>query len=199
MNITKLFLVCGLTAAASLLASCKNESPKTAPTSKSGLPAATAAGGLTIAYIEVDSILTQYTFAKEQMLVLEKNQQGYQSRIAAKSRELENAMQAFYQKAQAGEYTEETGKRAQTALQKQQSDLEELQARLAEKAQNEMLTFNETVRDSLQNFLKDFNKDNKYALILAKQGDNILQADASMNITDAVISGLNKRYQARKK
>lgn len=199
MSITKFFFIGSLAAALFAFVSCKNESPKTSPANKSGLPAATAAGGPVIAYIEVDSILTQYTFAKEQMLIIEKNQQGYQSRLEAKRRELENAMQAFYQKAQAGEYTEETGKRAQSALQKQQSDLEALQAQLTEKAQNEMIHFNETVRDSLQNFLKVFNKDNKYSLILAKQGDNILQADASMDITDAVINGLNKRYQTKKK
>lgn len=199
MSITKFFFIGSLAATLFAFVSCKNESPKTSPANKSGLPAATAAGGPVIAYIEVDSILTQYTFAKEQMLIIEKNQQGYQSRLEAKRRELENAMQAFYQKAQAGEYTEETGKRAQSTLQKQQSDLEALQIQLTEKAQNEMIHFNETVRDSLQNFLKVFNKDNKYSLILAKQGDNILQADASMDITDAVINGLNKRYQTKKK
>lgn len=199
MNFTKSLFLCSIVAVVCVFTSCKGESPKTTPTPKSGLSAAVTPEGQAIAYIEVDSILTQYVYAKEQMLIIEKNQQGYQSRIAAKSRELENAMQAFYQKAQAGEYTEESGKRAQSALQKQQSDLETLQAQLTEKAQNEMIHFNETVRDSLQSFLKEFNKDNKYSLILAKQGDNILQADASMNITDVVVNGLNKRYKSEKK
>ncbi len=51
------------------LASCNNESPK-----MDEQPAATdnATGGVKIAYVEVDSLMTQYEFCKEFTLILQK-------------------------------------------------------------------------------------------------------------------------------
>ena len=43
------------------------------------------------------------------------------------------------------------------------------------------------------------NKDKKYAMVLAKSGDNILYADGAYNITNDVIKGLNKAYKGMKK
>ena len=59
--------------------------------------------------------------------------------------------------------------------------------------------FNNTLRDSLQSFLKDYNKEMGYSMIVSKQGDNLLYADPSLNLTKAVIEGMNKRYKSTKK
>ena len=55
--------------------------------------------------------------------------------------------------------------------------------------------YQETLRDSLKNFIDDFNKDGRYTMILSKSGDNILYADKQLDITDQVVAGLNKRYK----
>jgi outer membrane protein len=73
--------------------------------------------------------------------------------------------------------------------------LQTLQARLESELANETAKFNEALRDSLQNFLKAYNKDKKYDIILSKAGDNILFADKKYDITQDVINGLNKRYK----
>lgn len=83
----------------------------------------------------------------------------------------------------------------QAAIERQQRDLQELQARLENELASETAKFNEALRDSLQNFLKVYNKDKKYDLILAKSGDNILIADKKLDVTQDVINGLNKRYK----
>jgi outer membrane protein len=64
---------------------------------------------------------------------------------------------------------------------------------------NETAKFNEALRDSLNNFLKAYNKDKKYDIILSKAGDNILFADKKYDITQDVINGLNKRYKPGQK
>ena len=58
--------------------------------------------------------------------------------------------------------------------------------------------YNEEMRDSIENFLKDYNKTHKYSIILSKIESNILYADKAMNITQDVLKGLNKRYKASK-
>ena len=83
----------------------------------------------------------------------------------------------------------------QAAIERQQRDLQELQARLEGELANETQKFNEALRDSLNNFLASYNKDKKYDLLLSKAGDNILYANRKFDITQDVINGLNKRYK----
>ena len=82
------------------------------------------------------------------------------------------------------------------AIQRQDQALQELQSRLGAELDAETTKYNNALRDSLQNFLKDYNKAKKYDLIISKAGDNILLADKKYDITDDVINGLNKRYKS---
>jgi len=49
----------------------------------------------------------------------------------------------------------------------------------------------------LQHYLAIYNKDKKYSMIFAKQGDNLLYADNAYNITNEVVAGLNKMYKTK--
>ena len=160
-------------------------------------PAAAASGdGLKIAYVEVDSLMTQYTFAKDYSVTLQKKSNNARNTLNQKGNALQAAAANFQQKLNNnGFQSREQAASQQAAIERQQRDLQELQARLENELANETAKFNETLRDSLQNFLKVYNKDKKYDLILAKSGDNILIADKKLDVTQDVINGLNKRYK----
>lgn len=85
---------------------------------------------LKIAYVEVDSIMTQYRFAKEYTEILEKKGQNIQSTLNQKGQALQNAVANFQQKVQQNAYTREQAEAVQAGLQKQQNDLAGLQQRL---------------------------------------------------------------------
>ena len=176
------------------LASCNNESPK-----MDEKPAAAEAGqegGIKIAYVEVDSLMTQYTFAKDYSVTLQKKSNNARNTLNQKGSALQAAAANFQQKLNNnGFQSREQAASQQAAIERQQRDLQELQARLENELASETAKFNEALRDSLQNFLKDYNKDKKYDLILSKAGDNILTADKKLDITQDVINGLNKRYK----
>ena len=53
------------------------------------------------------------------------------------------------------------------------------------------------MRDSIQSFLVQYNKDKKFDYIISKAGDNILLANKKLDITDEVVKGLNKRYKIK--
>ena len=56
------------------------------------------------------------------------------------------------------------------------------------------------LRDSINVFLKEYNKTKGYNLILSNTGfDNLLYADSSFNITQEIIDGLNARYTSAAK
>jgi len=181
-------------AAVLVLASCNNASQKMdeQPTTVDNTPA----GGLKIAFVEVDSLMTQYEFCKEFTLTLQKKSNNARNTLTQKGQQLQSAAANFQQKLQNNAFTSrEQAESQQAAIQRQQQSLQELQGRLENELANETAKYNEALRDSLMHFLDAYNKDKKYDLILTKQGDNILYAAKRFDITNDVINGLNKRYK----
>jgi outer membrane protein len=177
------------------LASCNNESPKM--DEKPVADDAGQGGSVKIAYVEVDSLMTQYEFCKEFTLILEKKSTNARNTLNSKGQALQSAMANFQQKLQNNGFTSrEQAEGQQAAIQRQQQSLQELQARLENELAQETQKYNAGLRDSLSHFLDAYNKDKKYDLILTKQGDNILYAAKRFDITADVINGLNKRYKS---
>ena len=183
--------------AAMTLASCNNANPKMDEQPAAAETAQT--GDLKIAYVEVDSLMTQYEFCKEFTLTLQKKSNNARNTLNQKGQQLQNAAANFQQKLQNNGFTSrEQAESQQAAIQRQQQSLQELQARLENELANETAKYNEALRDSLMHFLDAYNKDKKFDLILTKQGDNILYAAKRFDITKDVINGLNKRYKPTK-
>jgi len=150
-----------------------------------------------IAFVEVDSIMTQYDFCKEYADILQKKGENIQKTLAGKERELQNAANNFQQKLQNNAYTREQAEAEQARIQRMQQNAQGLQQRLTNEFAAEQEKFNEALHDSLNHFLASYNKDKKYSLILSKSGDNILFADKAFDITDDIINGLNKAYKKK--
>jgi outer membrane protein len=180
-------------AIAAMMVSCNNAAPKM---DEQPASSDTAASGMKIAIIEVDSLMTQYTFAKDYSVTLERKSNNARNTLTQKGNALQAAVNNFQQKLNNnGFQSREQAASVQNAIQRQQNDLQALQARLENELASETAKFNEALRDSLQNFLLVYNKDKKYDLILSKAGDNILYAETKYDITQDVINGLNKRYK----
>lgn len=174
-----------------MLASCDQSTPKM--DAKAETPATPS--DLKIAYVEVDSIMSQYKFCKDYSLILQKKGQNIQNTLASKQRALEQAAANFQQKLQQNAYTREQAEGIQASLQKQAADLEGLNQRLSGEFQTETDKYNNALRDSIQHFLAKYNKDKKFSIILSKAGDNLLYADKAFDITSEVVAGLNKAYK----
>ena len=184
-------------AIAAMMVSCNNASPKMDDQPASG---SASGAGIKIAYVEVDSLMTQFDFAKDYSESLQKKSINARNTLTQKGNALQAAVNNFQQKLNNNGFkSREQAASVQAAIERQQRDLQDLQARLETELANETAKFNEALRDSLQNFLKDYNADKKFDLILSKAGDNILMADKKFDITQDVINGLNKRYKPAKK
>ena len=157
--------------AAIALVSCNNQAPKVdeKPASQN------APAELKIAYVEVDSIMTQYTYCKEKSAELEKKGNNIQKTLAQKQQALQNAAVKFQQDIQANKYTQQQAEAVQAGLQKQNNDLQALNQRLSSEFQQETEKFNKELRKNIQQYLTEYNKDKKYSVIFSKQGDNILR------------------------
>ena len=191
MTQKKLFGTIALAVVAAVSFTSCNQSPK----AEAEAPKSQAPSDLKIAYVEVDSLMTQYEYCKEYSLILEKKSQNIQSTLQQKGQALQAAATNFQQKLQQNAYTREQAEHNQAGLQKQNADLEALQQRLSAEFQEETAKFNEALHDSLQHFITKYNKDKKFTMILSKSGDNILYADKSVDVTNDIIAGLNKAYK----
>lgn len=183
------------------ITSCNNQpqANDTKETKKPAAATATSSSQENIVYVEIDSIMSQYTYWKEVTKILEAKEKNIQKTLAGKQQALQQAAANFQRNIQANKYTQEQAQQIQAGIQKQAADAESLQQRLGAEYQKEVSNYNKALSDSVHNYLKSFNKDKKYVMILAKSGDNILYADEACNITSDVVKGMNKAYTGMKK
>ena len=196
MNKKKILRTVALAFVATMgMTSCDKSNPQM--DQKANASAKAAAGDMKIAYVEVDSIMSQYKFCKEYSLILQKKGQNIQNTLAQKQQALQAAAANFQQKVQQNAYTREQAEGVNASLQKQNNDLQILNQRLSAEFQNETDQFNKALRDSIQHYLAYYNKDKKYSIIFSKQGDNLLYADKAYDITNEIVAGLNKAYKGK--
>lgn len=160
---------------------------------------APAASSQKIAYVEIDSIMSQYTYWKEVTKLMRAKETNIQKTLAGKQQAIQQAAANFQQNVQANKYTQAQAQQIQASIQKQAQDADALQQRLGNEYQAEVAKYNKALSDSVHNYLKMYNKDKKYAMVLAKSGDNILYADGAYDITNEVVKGLNQAYKGMKK
>ena len=152
--------------------------------------------GARIAYVELDTLMSQYQLYKDYSELLSRKGNNIQKTLAKKQRTLEQhaaSMQKKYENN--GFTTRDELERAQNNIQKEQNELAELADRLNQDFNEEQARINDEARDSIQAFLKIYNKTKKYDYVMVKAGDNLLIANPRYDITNDVVKGLNKRYK----
>lgn len=176
---------------------------------KPAVQEATAQGELLpIAIINTDSILKNYTLAVEAsdklMSRYEESTVKLDTRAKALQKEAETFQQDvlnFQKKVEAGAFlSRERAESEQAKLQKKeqqlmakQQDLENLRQKLSADFMNEQAALTQQLQDSVQQYLREWNADGHYHLVL---NDAVLMNKvAGYDITDEVIEALNARYQ----
>ena len=161
-------------------------------------PAAEATGSsnIKIAYVEIDSLLSKYNFwndLSEQML---KKEENIRTTLNEKGKKLEKEAAEFQRKIENnGFVSRERAEQEQARLIKQQQDLQELQQKLANELAAENQKNSLELRDSINSFLQQYNKEKGYDFIISNTGfDNLLYGNPVYNITDEIVEGLNARY-----
>lgn len=187
----KKFFLC-VAALALTLTGCKQQTAESeTPQDNNAAPS-----GLTIAYIQLDTLMSQYQLYKDYSEVLTRKGTNIQNTLAQKQQTLEKHVSAFQKKYEGNGFTtRDELERAQNNLQQEQNDLQALAERLNTEFNAEQARINEEARDSIQLFLKQYNKTKKYDYVLVKAGDNMLIANPKYDITNEVVKGLNKRYK----
>jgi outer membrane protein len=152
--------------------------------------------GLKIAYVEIDTLLTQYNFWKDLTEMTTKKEEDIRATLNQKGKELEQDAQDFQRKLENNAFvSRERAEQEQSRILKKQRDLQELQNRLTNELMMENQKNSLQLRDSINSFLKDYNKSKGYSFIISNTGsDNLLYADKAYDITQEIVTGLNEKY-----
>lgn len=160
-------------------------------------------GGLSdmkIAYVEIDTLLAKYNFCIDLNEAMVKKSENVRLTLNQKATELDKQKREFQTKYQNNAYlSQERAQQEYNRIVNLEQDLQNL----SNKLQQELLSENEKnslqLRDSINSFLKEYNKSKGYSLIISNTGfDNLLYADSIYNITQEILEGLNARYSNKK-
>lgn len=145
-----------------------------------------------IVYVNTDSLLDNYTYFKQKRAQLERKQERMENELDASVAALEKEIEQYQN--QAGTMTSTLRQITEESLMKKEQEILKKRQDLLKQFRDEEEKVQQEIHDDLNNYLKVFNKDKNYSFILGySRGSGILLAHDSLDITGAVLQGLNNR------
>lgn len=187
----KLFGILGL--ATVLFYGCNQPA---ATSSEGSTPATTTASGdLKVAFVYTDSVINKYEyFVKKSEEITEKGKK-FEGELQSRAQGFEREVANFQQSAnsmtqnQALAKQDELGKKQQNLMTYRDNLMQELSV-------DEANLYNE-VYTQVQDYLDNYAKENSLDVILSyTRGGAVWYASDAMDVTNAVIEGLNKKYNS---
>ena len=148
-----------------------------------------------IVYVDLDRILMEYDMANDLRSVVETKVQNIQAEINRRGKKLENELKEFQNKIDKGLMTRSVAEVQGQKLQQQEVDFNNYAAQKQQEIQEEQLVMMNQLGDAIQTYIQKYNEEKQYAMILTNSGGSpVLTAEASLDITDDVLAGLNEEY-----
>ena len=154
-----------------------------------------AASKGSIVYIDLDRILMEYDMANDLRSVVETKVQNIQAEVTRRGKKLENDVIEFQNKIDKGLLTRTNAEVQSQKLQQQELEFNNYAAQKQQEINEEQVVMMNQLGDAIQTYLTKYQEEKEYAMILTNSGGApVVAADASLDITDAVLAGLNEEY-----
>ena len=169
----------------------------------------TAATKGAIVYVDLDRILMEYDMANDLRSVVETKVQNIQAEVNRRGKKLENDVVDFQNKIDKGLLTRTNAEVQSQKLQQQEIEFNNYANQKNNEINEELLVMNNQINDAIATFIKKYNEEKQYAMIILTQGDAegdgvvslsapVITADPTLDITNDVLAGLNEEYIASK-
>ena len=170
-----------------------HKSTETAMTSK----VAGTADATKIVYINTDTLLNNYQLAVELNEAFLKKQEDRRTELNIKAKAIDQEGTEFQRKLQNnGFISEARAIEARDQLLVKQENFRRLQQEMMDKASREQSELNKQLFDEITNFLKEYNKEKGFSIVLSTQlGGNVLYAEDGFDITKEIVDRLNANYK----
>jgi outer membrane protein len=152
-------------------------------------------GRLPVAYIDIDSLMQNYTYSIDLNEQIAKKFENSRANITERLRKLQTEASDFQRKVETGSFlSRERAEAEQQRILKKQEDLQKLEAQLSQELSEDQLRMTQDLSKTIITQLKEYNKDKGYHIVYGRINDNIMLANEEYNITGEVIDYLNKRH-----
>lgn len=181
----------------STVVSCSDNDADKNDTAKT--PAAKAADGKSlpnIRYIDGDTVSAHYNLAKDFQEASLRAMSRIDAARQSKAKEIQSLASQIEQKGRSNGYlTQESYQADMQKLAKMQQDAELSLANLQRSVEQELAQQQSQLNDSVEAFIKEYNKSKGYDAILFKAAG--VYFNPALDITDEVVKGLNARYNKK--
>ena len=184
-----------LLVAALSFAACDN---KTATPAAEGEAAElqTVTGG-DIAYVRAEYVIAESEIYKTEGIALQEKTQKAQNSWAQKEQNLQYEATQLQEKYQKGLITTADAQKQQTAIEKKITNYQTSAQKEAESLDEENYVFTNRTQDLVLRAIQAINAEKKYKMIINSSA--LLDADPTLDISDAVLAKVNELYAAEKK
>lgn len=173
----------------------RSKSPKVTP-----MQAGDSAVVMPIAYVTLDSLMSQYNYAKDVNDKLMASAEAKQANLNAQGRQLEKEMQDFqYKMNNNAFFSQERAEREYQRLGKKQQDFQQLQQKLSGELMEEQAKTMKALSDTIWSQIRTYNElHGHYQVILSNQGGSIIYSVPMYDITEEVVKYFNDQYDPSK-
>ncbi len=175
------------------LSSCNSTSGTSANT---GADSTAVAGS--IVYFDLDRVLQEYDMANDLRSVTETKINSINQEVNRRGNKLEKDIKTFQDKINKGLMTQSVAEIQGKKLEDQRNSFQQYAAQKQQEIVEEQQVMMNQIADAIKTFIDEFNAEKGYAMILTTQGDilpaPVVTADPALDITDAVLEGLNAAY-----
>ena len=177
------------------LVACDNT--KTANTTAEGEAAQTEViGGGDLAYVRVDYVLAQSEIYKTEGVALQEKTQKAQNSWAQKEQNIQYEATQLQEKYQKGLITTADAQKQQESIEKKITNYQTNAQKEAETLDEENYVFTNRTQDLVLRAIQSINAEKKYKMVVNSSA--LLDADPTLDISDAVLAKVNELYAAEK-
>jgi outer membrane protein len=153
--------------------------------------------GFKVAYIDLDSLQNNYSYYRKIKAEFERRQAAANDEIGGMQKRYQARAMQLQQKGSTMNQQEQEA--AMQEINKMQQDLQTRKQAIDNDLYNYNSKMKEDILTRIQDFLKQYNKDGKYAYIFSYEPGFMFYKDSTLNITQDVVAGLNNEYSENKK
>lgn len=149
-----------------------------------------------IAYFEMDSVESNFNMVKDVKAQISIKETEYNNGLTSLDQQYKNKYNEFAQK---GQMSPEEIEAAQGVLKDLGESLKVRRQSLDQDYQDFVMRKNLAVKNAIENYLKEYNKEKNYSYIISYEPGLFYFRDTAYNITADIIRGLNATYKPDKK
>jgi len=151
-----------------------------------------------IAYFDIDSLQEKYEYFKDVSGEMKRKEANLTSQMDALQNTYQKRLKELQDKGPT--MTQSEGEAAQREVAQMQQKFQQRQMSMEQDLKKHQMDVMTDVRNKIENYLKEYNKEKGYAFILSYEpGFMLYYKDSVYDITNEVIKGLNEQYKNEKK